>query len=78
MITFLTDLFLSFGAYAAALAVSETIRRNLPNYFRIVVPALLIGTAAAVSGDNIVTWGWFVGITLISSTVLWFMRKFNV
>ncbi len=76
---FINDAFVATGAVALAFGFTDLVRTYFPNYYRIIVPVLLLGAVDAyVPQFSFLSWGFQTGVFAAIGAGIWFMRRKSV
>ncbi len=74
--SFINDAFVGIGAVALAFAFTDLVRAYFPNYYRIIVPVLLLGAVDAyIPQFSFLSWGFQIGVFAAIMSGLWFLQR---
>ncbi len=77
--SFFQDAFTAIGALSLAAAVSEVARAKWPNWYRAIVPVVILGAADAyIPQFSFLSWGFQTGIVAAIGFGIWYLRKKSV
>ncbi len=73
------DAFTAIGALSLAAALSEVARAKWPNWYRAIVPVVILGAADAyIPQFTMLSWGFQIGLAVAVSFGIWFLRRRRV
>ncbi len=74
--SFINDALVATGAVALAFAFTDLVRTYYPNYYRVIVPVLLLGAVDAyVPQFTFLSWGFQTGVFASIGFGIWFLRR---